>query len=1049
MNLLQNISAQNIQISGTVISPSNQPLAGATIHIKGGKQSSVTDTSGIFFITTSIPNPVLIISHVGFVTSQVQTFEGKYTGLTIVLKDATVTLKDVSVSNGYQEIARERSTGSFTLLDNKLFNQQTGTNILDRLEAITNSLSVDRKSNGGGIMIRGLSTIRGLRSPLIVVDNFPYSGNINNINPNDVETITVLKDAAAASIWGAKAANGVIVITTKKGKFNQRLSVDVSSNITVMDKPDLFYLNQISTNDFIDVEQFLFSKGFKFSDTALSTRPAFSPVYEILFKQRNGLISAADAKVKIDALRNMDVRNDFSQYIYQKAVNQQYAVNIRGGSPNTAWLLSAGVDRNMNNLASPYNRLTARFDNIYKISKNLQVNAGITFTQSKAMSGKPSYGSVTTKSSIIYPYAQFADANGNALPLIKDYRQPYIDTAGAGKLLDWKYYPLEDHKHVMNTSDLQDFVANAGINYKVSKGIQVDIKYQYEKQNADNNLLQDADSYFSRDLVNRFSQLNRATGVVTYKIPKGSILDLSSNDMISQNLRGQVNVNRTWGKHNFIMLAGSEISDVKNSGNSYRTYGYNENILTGGSVDYTNTYPSFVSGSNAFIPDNSSFTDKLNRFVSFYGNLAYTYKSRYTLTLSGRKDASNVFGLNTNQKWNPLWSAGTGWEISKEIFYKSKLIPYLRMRATLGYSGNLDPSMSAATTITYGNTSPYTLTPYALIQNFYNPDLRWEKVRMINAGLDFRSKGDRITGSIELYQKYCTDLYGSAVIDYTVGLGVQVVTKNAASMKGHGFDIEINSLNIDRKIKWSSNFILNIYKDEVISNYIANKSGSSYINYGQGSTGLEGKPVYGIYSYKWGGLDPLTGDPQGYINDLLSKDYNTLTGTNTLVSDLIYNGPQFPTLFGSVGNTISWKGFSVTARLLYKFGYYFRKQGLDYGGLFNLWTGTSDYAKRWQKPGDEVFTNVPSMVYPSLTSRDAFYLGSDVLVDKGDNIRLQYVNFSYDVPHVPILKNAKLFIVISNLGILWRANKDGLDPDYANSVVPVSKSFSIGINANF
>lgn len=1045
--LLQKATAQQLHISGTVLSAlTRQPLSGATVQVKAQNEFVLTNSSGEFIITT-VAGSVLVISHTGYSTVEVRTEQN----ITVLLQDATVTLKDVNISNGYQDIPKERSTGSFTVIDNKLFNQQAGTNVLDRLEAITSSLSVDRKSNSGGIMIRGLSTIKGVTGPLIILDNFPYAGDINNINPNDVESITVLKDAAAASIWGAKAGNGVIVITTKKGKFSQPLTIEMSSNVTITDVPDLFYLQSVSTSDFIDVEQLLFSKGFRFSDTALSARPAFSPVYEILFKQRNGQLSAADAAARIDALRQTDVRNDYLKYFYSKSVNQQYAVNVKGGSAGIAWIFSAGIDRNMNNTGARYNRLTSRLENIFKVSTKLQFSAGIQVIETRTGNGKPSYGSISSRSgSVLYPYAQFADAAGDPVSLTKDYRQGYIDTAGAGKLLDWKYYPLEDYKHVNNTTAIHDILAKFGVGYKIASGIQLDIKYQFERQSLNNNNFQDENSYFTRDLINRFSQLNRATGTVTYKIPRGGILDISESNIVSHNLRGQLNVNKTWGSHSVVAVAGSEVFQTRSAGNNYRTYGYNDDILTTGNVDVTNTYPSFVTGSSSFIPNNAGFSDKTNRGVSFYTNLAYTFRSRYTLTASGRKDAANTFGINTNRKWNPFWSAGAGWEISKESFYKCNLLPYLKVRATLGYSGNTDPSMSALTTIAYLLTSPYTLTPTAEVKNFYNPDLRWEKVRMVNVGVDFRSKGDRISGSIEMYEKKCRDLFGSTPYDYTTGLGVTTITKNVATMQARGMDIDINTLNINRKIKWSTDLTLSLYRDKVLSYYLSGTSATGFITAnGEGITPIEGGPVHGVYSYRWGGLDPQTGDPRGYINGQLSKDYNTLTGSSTQVSDLVYHGPQYPTMFGTLGNTLRWKQISLSARLIYKFGHYSRKQSINFAALFNTGTGHDDYASRWKQPGDEAFTNVPSLVYPAVNAREALYNGSEILVEKAGNIRLQYINLNYDFENISKrnLKNIRAFIIINNIGILWKAGSGNIDPDYRYNTIPPSRSLCFGINA--
>jgi TonB-dependent SusC/RagA subfamily outer membrane receptor len=341
-----------------------------------------------------------------------------------------------------------------------------------------------------------LSTIQGPKSPLVIVDNFPYAGDIGNINPNDVESITLLKDAAAASIWGTQAGNGVIVITTKKSRYNQKTKVEFNSNITIQDAPNLFYLKTISPNDFVDVETMLFSKNYRFSDTLAPLMPPFSPVYELLFRQKNGQLSQADLATQLQAFRSHDVRDDFSNYFYRKAVNQQYSINLRGGSPAAAWLFAAGWDKNLNNLSADYDRVSLRMNNSFELNRQLTLTTSASILQSSSGSGKPGYGEISAVNGRLPVYSFLADPNGNPLPFYKDYRQGYIDTTGNGKLLDWKYYPLTDYQSYHNNTRIFDWIGNIGLNYKIQPGFDLDLKYQYEQQQTKSTVLYDADSYF-------------------------------------------------------------------------------------------------------------------------------------------------------------------------------------------------------------------------------------------------------------------------------------------------------------------------------------------------------------------------------------------------------------------------------------------------------------------------------------------------------------------------------------------------------------------------
>jgi len=212
-----------------------------------------------------------------------------------------------------------------------------------------------------------------------------------------------------------------------------------------------------------------------------------------------------------------------------------------------------------------------------------------------------------------------------------------------------------------------------------------------------------------------------------------------------------------------------------------------------------------------------------------------------------------------------------------------------------------------------------------------------------------------------------------------------------------------------------------------------------------------GKPIYSTYSYAWGGLDHNTGNPLGYLGKTRSDDYNTIVN-NTIPDSLIYNGPSQPPFFGAIMNTFSWKKFSLSINISYKFGYFFRRSSINYGSLFSSWTGSSDYALRWQKPGDESHTTVPSMVYPTVSNRDLFYSYSDILVERADNIRLEDIRLDYRLDnsqwHSFPFKQITFYVLASNLGVIWIANKQGIDP-YYNNTPKNSKMVAFGLNINF
>ncbi|MDE3253362.1 MAG: TonB-dependent receptor, partial [Bacteroidota bacterium] len=738
---------------------------------------------------------------------------------------------------------------------------------------------------------------------------------------------------------------------------------------------------------------------------------------------------------------------------YSPAVLQQYALNLRGGSQNISWLLSGGYDHNISDLSATLRRISLRSENTIRFSAALQLTAGLSYSSNNSVSGQNDYGSLTSgNGTSLYPYAQLADDNGNPLPLNKGYRQAYLDTVGQGKLLDWKYYPLEDYKHSLSTENRNDWMAFANLNYQFSKDWKAELQYRYENQGNITEILSDKESFFTRNLINNFTQLNYTTGDKTYKIPVGGILDQTNTSMQAMNYRAQFQYNRSWKKHRLSGLIGAEIREVNTNSNTYRTYGYNPDNLTHGNVDYTSTYPQLVTGFSSFIPNNNFFSSLSNRYVSTYANLVYTYLDKYTFSASGRRDASNIFGVNTNQKWNPLWSAGFSWNLSNEKFYNLSWLPYCKLNLSYGYSGNIDPNQSAVTTIMYQSTSPYTRSPMATISKYGNPDLRWEKSGQLNIRLEFKTTRNRLGGTIEYYSKTGKDLYGLTPIDYT-GVISSTLVKNTASMKGSGWDIEVNSLNMDGKFKWQTTLLWNTAQNTVTDYYTNTARASAYI-LGSGVyslSPLQGYPVYSVFSYPFAGLDPQTGNPQGILNHQLSTNYTALISDS--LQNAVYNGSAVPVSQVAVRNTFSIGRFSLAVNIIGKFGYYFRRSTIDYLNLFNNGSGHADFANRWQNPGDELITTVPSMVYPLVSNRDVFYKGSEPLVEKGDHIRLQYITLSYEyTPRRRTLspfKHVRVFVNASNLGILWRANSEKLDPDYLDNTIPPSASFSAGCNLSF
>jgi TonB-linked SusC/RagA family outer membrane protein len=1045
-----------IPVSGRVILKDSTDVALDNVNIMTltSNEGTTTGPNGQFTILAR-PGDVLEFTFVGLTTRRM-TLSNTTSIIVIKMERAVKTEEEVVVYNtGYESLPKERATGSFVKMNNELVNYRVSMNILDRMNGLANSVYFDNRTNTNKISIRGISTIFSNTDPLIVVDNFPYEGDIGNINPNDVEDITILRDAAATSIWGARAGNGVVVITTKKAKFGQPMLLTANNFVTVTEKPDLYYFPQMSSSSFIDLEQFLFEKGYYNSAINNTTsRPILSPVVEILNRKRSGLITDAEAESQIDALRNLDLRSDFEKYVYRNGTTQQHSLQLSGSGTNIAYMLSVGYDRNLQQqVGNQYDRFTVTTGSTLQPIRGLEISSSIRYALTNKQNNGLRYPlSPGGGKSALYPYARLADENGKPLAIEKDYRMSYVDSAGDGRLLDWHYRPLDEIELADNTVRLQDIVMNFISKYKFSGSVSAQLQYQLEKAKGTSRNYNGPETYFTRNLINRFTQIEGQT--ITRIVPLGGILDISENELTAQILRGQIDFNNSWkgGDYELNALVGAELRQNRNTSYTGRTYGYNENKLSFSNIDYVSRFPIYgkLSGNSA-IPNNVGFGDLLDRFVSVFGNAALNFKKRYTISASARKDAANIFGVNTNDKWKPLWSVGSSWMISNESFYSVNWLSQLRLRATFGYSGNVNNSKSAHGTISYSSSpDPYTQLTHAYVNNPPNPSLRWEESKILNLAVDFAAFKHRISGSIEYYTKESRDLIAPAPLDPTTGISSMDV--NSAHISGRGVDVQLNTLNVNKTFKWSSTLIFSFSENKITRYLRPSGTARSYAGSGLTVTPIEGKHAYAVFSYAWAGLDE-NGNPQGLLNkQQLSTDYNAIQSAP--VSDLAYHGSALPLYFGSLVNTFKWKSISCTIFMKYAFAYYFRRGTIDYNSLFSSWASAhADFDKRWQQPGDEKLTTVPALIYPASSSRDEFYKYSEATIEKGDHIRIQNVRISYSISkrHAEkvAFRNIEIILFGDNLGIIWRKNRAGLDPDYYSGYFPAAKSLSIGLKADF
>ncbi|KGE12456.1 SusC/RagA family TonB-linked outer membrane protein [Sphingobacterium deserti] len=1043
--------AQSEDVRMRIVDTLGKPIDNANILYLSTKATYKSDVNGYFTVSASIfrKGEEMRVSKIGYKTKMFNL--GNRSKVNVVLEQLSSSIDAVEVTTGYQQFSKRNATGSIDLIDKNILDRRVSPDIVSRLENMSNAVLFDRRTEGQTeLSVRGRSTINSDANPLIILDNFPFEGDLSNINPNDIESVSILKDASASAIWGARAGNGVIVINTRKGRYGEKIAVEFNANSTIGEKSNLFlYRNYLDSKNYIDVERFLFDQGFYENREQDPTYPLLSPAVELLIAQRDGVITEGFLNEQLAVLNNNDLRTELSRHVYQPVVNQQYSVNLRGGGENYNFNASVGQDFGRAQIrGTGSGRTTLNLNSMFKLTPKLELSNTTSFIASSQRFDNEIVRSLFGGARTTYPYAKLADENGSALPVWRDYRRSFVIGAEQTGLQNWEFYPLDDLGNMSNRNSEQDIRINTALKYSIFPYLNIEGRYQYDSQLLSTDLLYGNQLYSTRDLINRYAQLSGNS--YSFPIPLGDILDETGKKGIAHSFRLQLSGNHQWGKHTIDGVAGMEVRENQLKSVTGRTYGYDDDQLTFSRVDYENFFVVSPAGYSDRIPTTDFRSALTDRFLSYYGNFNYLYNNKYLASFSLRKDASNLFGVESNQRGVPLWSAGMGWLIDKEEdWLNNDIFSQLKLRASYGYSGNVNKSLTAFATGIY-TTSSLTGLRHIQLQTPPNPNLRWEKVGTLNLGLDFGLWNNLVAGSVDYYVKDATDLIGQLPLNPTIGFSVggrSAFIGNGSSLTTKGVDVNLafqkswNDLSVNLRTLYSYNL------DEVTS-YEFTDHISSFL--GPYTPPLEGMPRSAVYSLPSAGLDPVTGDPRLLINNEIFTDYDNLWNVVT-VDDLIYHGPALPKHFGSLIPTIVYKGWSVGFSVNYKLGHYFKLSSISYQELFENGLGNVDFNRRWREPGDEVSTIVPSMPQVGVSMmRDVAYQVSDDLVLKGDHIRLRDITLGYNIrPKMLEVKSLKIYAYVDNVALLWTANKQNVDPDYYSYPIPPVRTWSLGAKLNF
>lgn len=1049
-------------VTGRITDSTGVPLIGATVTVLGGGRSAISDENGTFSLPVA-EGGRLRISFIGFMVKEIAVTPAMLkagTVGTVVLHALTSTLTELNVTanTGYQSIPKERATGAFTVIGEDVLGARLETGLMARLEGTVPGLFMQN----GAANIRGLSTLYGEQSPLYVVDGFPYEGDLNYLNPADIVNVTVMKDAAAASIYGTRAANGVISITTRYGSA-RKLMVNFSSTMILTPKPDAGYLNFLNSAQMVDMEKELFQKWHPSWNDGVR-RAGKSKALEALYDHEQGLISQAELDATLNQLRGYDGQSQVEDLYMRNRLQHRQSFSASGG--NDVHQYNVFMNYTGNNAYSLRTRsedINVGLRDRMKVFKWLDAEIGATTNFRKGKYIRETAETYYTN----MPYEIMRYPDGTPAPFTK-LKSPYeLQRLTEVGLHDETYYPLQEMENADLSYWSNYFRLQGGFTVKILRGLTLDLRYQTERGSSYNKTYYKADSWYAKNMINDAAQI--INGELVKNVPDGGQVYETRGTPRSYTARVQLNFDREIAPgHRLTALAGTERRVISNGSTSLFKMGYNDNNLSFQPVDeYTlGSLKGTQSVSSTFFwnySDNTNFWYQEERYVSVYANAGYTFNGKYNLTGSARIDNSNLFGTDPRYRYLPVWSAGAMWRLSEEDFLKDvSWLNSLLVRGTYGLGGNVarttGPFLQADSR--FNNEANATATD---IKYPPNKSLRWEKTATTNIGVDFAVLNNRLSGTFNFYQRNTTDLLGEQLTDPTNAFPFALI--NYGSIINKGLEIGLNSRNVEGKhFSWNTALVLTFNKNRMTEINLRNPRYDE-LTKGYGANRI-GYPMDALFSFRYAGLDPTNGlvmvyDAEGKVVKNYDANGNIVPNMQD-INGLVYNGTLRPKYSAGVTNTFKYKDLTLSVMIVGSGGHVMRDVANAIQNDFGMRNEDKRVMNFWRKPGDE---NIPGMMpAPDLKASGGTYykliwFASDKNVLKADYVKVRDIALSYDfartLQRVTKLQSARLTLQVQN-PFSWFRNSQGIDPEaytlagqYANRTLPVMPAYMAGIDITF
>lgn len=1086
---------QKRMVKGTVLNANNEPLPGVTVIVKGTMMGTATDGMGQF--SFSIPEGENVVLQYSFVGYQTVTAKAPKAGETakIVLQEVAAEMDEVVVT-GYSVVRRKDYVGSAVVVDMDDAKVAGVSNVDEMLAGQVPGMTVTRSSGMVGstaqVRVRGTSTLLGSQAPLWVVDgviqrspvgdynkdsNLSFTNNdadmrsmvsnaISWLNPNDIETITVLKDASATAIYGSSAANGVIVITTKRSTKEQ-MNINYTGEMSVGMAPSYDMYDRMNSKQMMQFSMENYKAGLQYT-----SKPIELGFVGILQKLHNKEITSDEFQREFN---RMEVLNtDWFDHLFRNSVSNKHSLSITAGTENIMTRASFGVEKTKGEaIGNDMTQYTANSNTTISLENGVKINVGLkgSFREVDGFAyGVSPFNYAYNTSRILGA----KDADGNYI-----YHSRYGSTSTAVSGLDTYNYSI--FNELDNTG-----VTTTNKNFEVFGDIQVPFLKHFKYKgmlsyNFSNSAVKswasEQSNYISVIRGYEFGQFGaNSPEQQSSRLPFGGVLRTDDINTDTWNFRNDfIYDNLIDSDHRITSQLGVELSSTRLKGNQNTRYGYMPDRGETFAEVPTHYYK---YGNMSNDPQENLLLDEMrraryvmnreNNLFSTYFLGVYSYKRKYIFNASARVDASNRFGQDENKKWQPTWSVGLKWDAAEENFAENwDWLDLATLSASYGYQGNSVTGVSPYLISNVGNFDTYFGQYTMVIRSLPNENLGWEKTKTTNLALQLAMLNNRVSMNLEYYHKN-SNVLSSRSVAYENGVDNSIVT--GVTMKNTGYDVIFNVVPVKTKdFNWQFSLNFGKVKNELSSATRTNTL-DEYLN---GGAIVNGEAANTLYSFKFKGLSPEDGTPLFDLGkDTEGNDYDPYTPnkiTDNPLDYLVNSGSAIPDFSGGFNTRFQYKNWSLYMQFNMQFGGVGRLPAIyDYtqyrGTPFPDVNVSTKLIDRWQKPGDELLTNIPSV--PGVSKKFTMYVPSDINVYETyeiyqfsdaqiadtDMIRCGQIALSYELDK-KIAQKFNLNRVNMRLGvtnpffIAFDDKWDGIDPETGNW--PVRKMYTFTLNLSF